>query len=262
MSFRLKEAVYKIRCREPGCNFISEFIVRENFMGVTEADVDSEAIKIAKNMAYIKHDALLGRKHQLANPEIFKISGSYDRLGGLSADSVFSPSAQAAPGQPSGRSFRRGERILARNEGEALVCEVVRGSAYNAGRPDLRYRVGAIVGSAPVFHQKSRIADLVAAEDNTVIAFHDVKELTRTNPPKARELYDRALDDVFRILRHLEDLSGSLAKKAEKLQTLRGASKPRAQKRTGRPAAARKKPRPAAKRSKKSPRKTSGARRR
>jgi len=81
MSFRLKEAMFKVRCREPGCSFYSEFVVRENIMGATEADVDSEALKIARNLGYIKHDALFGRMHQLANPEVVKVSGSYDRLG-------------------------------------------------------------------------------------------------------------------------------------------------------------------------------------
>ncbi len=74
MSFRLKEAMFKVRCREPGCSFFSEFVVRENIMGATEADVDSEALKIARNLGYIKHDALFGRMHQLSNPEVVKVS--------------------------------------------------------------------------------------------------------------------------------------------------------------------------------------------
>ena len=81
MSFRLKEAMFKVRCREPGCTFYSEFVVRENIMGATEADVDSEAQKIARNLGYNKHDALFGRLHPLTNPEVVKVSSSYDRLG-------------------------------------------------------------------------------------------------------------------------------------------------------------------------------------
>src|SRR5271157_1083450 len=81
MSFRLKEGVFKVRCREPGCAFASEFVVKENIMGATELDVDTEALRIARNLGYIKHDALYGRFHPLANPEITKISGSYERLG-------------------------------------------------------------------------------------------------------------------------------------------------------------------------------------
>jgi CRP-like cAMP-binding protein len=225
MSFRLKEAVYKIRCREPNCTFVSEFIVKENFMGVTEADVDSEAIKIAKNMAFIKHDALHGRKHQLANPEIFKVSSSYDRIGGMTADSVYTPSAagQSAPG----RTFRRGEVIMKKREEAGLVAEILRGSAQNERHPGLRYRAGAMVGTAAIFHQRSRPADIVAAEDDTAVMFHDVRELTRTNPSRAKELYDRALEEVFQLILHLEDSCASLEKKVKKLGPARAGLKPR-----------------------------------
>jgi len=240
MSFRLKEAVYKIRCREPGCTFTSEFRVKENLMGVTEADVDSEAIKIAKNMAFIKHDALLGRKHQLANPEVFKISSSYDRIGGITPDSVYS--GQAAPGhEGAGRTFRKGEIILKKHEEAAFVVEVLGGSAQNAGHPGLRYRPGAMVGSASLFHQKSRPADIVAAEDNTAVTFHDVRELTHSNSARAKELYDRALEDVFHVLLHLEDACVSLEKKLKKLQSS-GASSKRATLAARRPAATRRVP--------------------
>jgi len=250
MSFRLKEAVYKVRCREPGCTFTSEFTVRENLMGVTEVDIDSEATKIAKNLAFIKHDALLGRKHQLANPEIFKISSSYERIGGLSAGSAFAPPQAAAPKEPA-HTFRRGELIMRKQEASALVCEVVRGSAQNAGHPGLRYRPGAMVGTAAIFHQKSRPVDIVAAEDNTVVTFHDVKNLTRSNPARARELYDRALDDVFSVLLHLQGYSSSLEKKVKRLESAgaaRKTAKPRARAKVGarkkaaKPAAARRKP--------------------
>ena len=48
-----------------------------------------------------------------------------------------------------------------------------------------------MVGSASVFHQKSRPVDIVAADENTAVTFHDMRELTRSNPARARELYDR-----------------------------------------------------------------------
>lgn len=101
MSLRLKEAMFRVRCREPGCSFNSEFMVRENIMGATEADVDSEALKIARNLGYIKHDALFGRTHQLSNPEVVKVSSSYDRLGtGVEAPaSTVPPQAPWAPAQ-------------------------------------------------------------------------------------------------------------------------------------------------------------------
>ena len=81
MSFRLKEAVYRIKCKAPGCRFVSDFSVRDNIMGATERDVDDEVRKIARNLAYIKHDSLHGRKHDLSNPEIMKLSCRCERLG-------------------------------------------------------------------------------------------------------------------------------------------------------------------------------------
>jgi len=99
MSFRLKEAMFKVRCREPGCSFYSEFVVRENIMGATEADVDSEALKIARNLGYIKHDALYGRMHQLSNPDVVKVSGAYDHLG-TGTETPSSPSSYTPPWAP------------------------------------------------------------------------------------------------------------------------------------------------------------------
>jgi len=95
MSLRLKEGIFRVKCREPGCSFNTEFTVKENIMGATEADVDSEALRIARNLGYIKHDAIFGRMHPLANPEVFKIHGSYEHLGP-------GPEAPASPaGAPS-----------------------------------------------------------------------------------------------------------------------------------------------------------------
>ena len=96
MSFRLKEAMFKVRCREPGCSFYSEFVVRENIMGATEADVDSEALKIARNLGYIKHDALYGRVPQLSNPDVVKVSAAYDHLG-TGTDAPSSPESSYTP---------------------------------------------------------------------------------------------------------------------------------------------------------------------
>ncbi len=224
MSFRLEKMVFKVRCREPGCPFLSEFAIKENLMGVTEADIDSEAIKIAKNLAFIKHDAIYGRKHQLVNPEIFKIASSYERLGGLMAGKAFAP--EAAGGEHGNtRSFRRGDVIIRRREEAAVACEVVRGSAFNLGHPDVRYKAGSVFGTAALFSQRSRPVDIVAAEDGTEVAFHDVKELTKTNPAKSRELYDSALQDVFTMLVHFGDYAASLEKKIEKLQPRKGVRK-------------------------------------
>ena len=106
MSFRLKEAVFKVRCREPGCPFFSEIVVKENIMGATEQDVDTEAVRVARDLGFTKHDALFGRMHPMSNPEVSKVSGSYEHLGepapvhAPSAPPVAAPVRPAAPAWP------------------------------------------------------------------------------------------------------------------------------------------------------------------
>jgi hypothetical protein len=223
MSFKLKDATFRVRCREPGCPFNSEFTVKENIMGATEADVDSEAIKLARNLGYIKHDAIYGRKHQLANPEVTKVSGSYDRIGAAPDGSGHgvSSSAHAAPSTASAyptRTYQKGQTIIRKGESAATVVEVVRGNAYNIRHPDMSYGPGTTFGAAALFRQKSRLADIVAGEDGTTVTFFNIRELTRSNPAKARELYDEAMEDVFHILVYLEEYSTSLEKKVQRLE--------------------------------------------
>lgn len=221
MSFRLKEGIYRVRCREPGCPFNSEFVVKENIMGATEPDVDSEALKIARNLGFIKHDALYGRKHQLSNPEVTKISGSYEHLGGApaphAAAPVAAPAAPQAPAAPT-RTYKRGEVIIRKGESAVTVCEVIRGVAMNEKLPDLVYKAGSTFGSAAIFRQKNRMADIVAGEDGTTIAFYNIRELAKSNPAKARELYDEAMEDLFHILGYLEGYAAALEKKVRALE--------------------------------------------
>jgi hypothetical protein len=223
MSFKLKEAVFKVKCREPGCPFFPEIVVKENIMGATEAEVDSEAIKIARNMAYIKHDALYGRKHALANPEAIKVNGSYVQFGTSPATPVAPPSPEASV--PT-RSYQPGEIILAKGESAVTVYEVVRGSAHNEKLPEIVYRTGATFGAAAIFRQKNRLANIVAGEEGTTIALYNLRELSRTNPSKARELYDEAMEDIFHVVQHLEEYTESLERQVKKLQAARAVKKP------------------------------------
>ena len=231
MSFRLKEAVFKVRCREPGCPFNNDFTVKENIMGATEADVDTEALKIARNMGFIKHDALYGRKHQLVNPEVYKIDSRYERIGTApyappSSPPAFGAQAVSTPSVPT-RTYRRGEIIIRRGESAATVCEVIRGSALNEKLPDLAYKAGSTFGAASIFKQKKRMVDIVAGEDGTTIAFYNIRELTKSNPAKARALYDESMEDIFHILSYLEGYAASLEKQVSRLQAARKAPAPR-----------------------------------
>ena len=81
MAYRLKDGVYSVRCRHPGCNFDTQIKVETNLVGVTEKDVEQEAMKIARDMANTKHHALYGTRHYLENPLIRKVGGHYEHFG-------------------------------------------------------------------------------------------------------------------------------------------------------------------------------------
>jgi hypothetical protein len=232
MALKLKEVVFRVRCREMGCPFTSDFSVKENIMGATQADVDGEALKIARDQAMTKHDAIYGRKHMMLNPDMHKVAGTYEPLGPASPAGRTRPMSAGEPVHT--RRFDRGEKIVAKGERATTVCEVVRGSAINEARPGIVYRPGSTFGAAGLFEHKKRMASIVAVENDTLIGFYDMRELTKTDPAKARELYNEAMEDIFRVLAYLEDNCASLEKRIAKLKA--GSVKKSARKAPAKPA--------------------------
>ncbi len=211
MAFKLKEALFRVRCREPGCPFVSDFLVKENLQGATEADVESEAWKFAKDLGINRHDAIHGKRHSMMDPDIHKLRSSYEIIGG--APRVRTPILHARLGETiNTRRYDKGDRIIAKGERATTVCEVVRGLARNDRRPGLVYRPGATFGAAGLFENKRRMADIVAAENGTIIAFYDMRELWTSDREKAKELSNEAMEDIFRVLAWLEDRCDALEK--------------------------------------------------
>jgi hypothetical protein len=241
MAFKLKEALFRVRCREPGCPFVSDFLVKENLQGETEADVNSEAWKIAKDLGITRHDAIHGKRHPMVDPEVHLIRSSYETIGG--APRSRTPLLPARAGESiNTRRFEKGDRILAKGERATTVCEVVRGSARNARRPSLVYRPGSTFGAAGLFENKRRMADIIAAENGTIIAFYDMRELWNSDREKARELSNEAMEDIFRVLAWLEDRCDGLERKLARRAGGESAKKPaKAAARRGKKAPAKKK---------------------
>jgi hypothetical protein len=238
MAFKLKEAVFRVRCREPGCPFVSDFLVKENLQGATEADVDSEAWKLAKDLGINRHDAIHGKRHSMIDPEIHKIRSSYEVIGWVARGKA--PAARARLGETiNTRRYDRGDRIIAKGERATTVCEVVRGSARNERRPSIVYRPGATFGAAGLFENKRRMANIVASENGTIVAFYDMRELWTSDREKAKELSNEAMEDIFRVLAWLEDrcdvLEKQLAQRKVGAAAKKGGKKP-AKKAAARPA--------------------------
>ena len=84
MGYRLKNGVFSVRCRHPGCPFNTQIKIESILMGATEKDVELEATKIARDMATTKHDAVYGTNHYLENPVIHKVAGKYEPFGARS----------------------------------------------------------------------------------------------------------------------------------------------------------------------------------
>jgi hypothetical protein len=83
MAYKLVKGVYAVRCRHPGCPFHVQIKIESNLMGVTEADVELEARKLAKDMAFTQHDAVYGTRHPLKEPEIRRVGGSFQKIGAI-----------------------------------------------------------------------------------------------------------------------------------------------------------------------------------
>jgi hypothetical protein len=199
MPYRLKKGVYAVRCRYPQCTFEARMEIDQNLMGMTEWDVEIEAVNMARGMAMIKHDSLLRlRRHMLTRPEIRRVSGYTELVGGGPVSS-----AQEMPDVVY-KDFHKGEIIVKKGEEADSICEIVRGMAYPERNKDHRYSAGDCFGAAALLMHQNRMANIVSGSDRTRVAFYNLTELTKRDPKKAREVYNRILQDTFKVIRELE----------------------------------------------------------
>jgi hypothetical protein len=202
MPYRLHNGVYSVRCRHAHCPFNAQMKIEQTIMGMTEADVENEARKVARDMAVIAHDSIRVRQHSLHNPEIRRSSGSCQLVGTGSGRAL----------QPSGalrlRDFSRGECILKEGERADCVCEVLRGSAYPEGNKSHGYRAGDCFGASALLPGHTRMTSIVCRSDGTRIAFHNLVELNRSDPRKAKRVFARLMEDTLLVIRDLEKRAG------------------------------------------------------
>jgi CRP-like cAMP-binding protein len=209
MAYKLKKGVFRIKCTYPNCNFDHEVSIKQNIMGLTEVDVESEAKKIARDIAKIKHDALYGRKHQLTKPNIRKCSGVYEAIGAKKSSMSHQNEATKYV------EYKKGDVILKKGDIASTICEIIQGSAYPDVNTSHVYNVGDSFGAAALLVNQSRTANVIAADDNTRVAFYNLKELSKKDPRKAKELYTEAMEDVFDVLSEMEELITRLDEELE-----------------------------------------------
>jgi CRP-like cAMP-binding protein len=210
MPFKLNKGVYSVRCRYPGCPFNDQIEIEQNIMGVTESDVELEARKTARDAALVKHDSIYGRRHVLQNPEVRRVSGSCVSVGSSS-----SPSAVPARGIQV-REFRKGEVILRKGDEATSVCEVLQGVAWPSHNRLHRYNAGDCFGVAALLPHHSRMADIVAGTDRTMVAFYSLIEMSQSDPKNATRLFTAVMEDTLHVIDQLGKTTSRLRKTAEK----------------------------------------------
>ncbi len=200
MPYRLNMGVYTVRCRHPHCPFNAQMKIDQAIMGMTESDVETEARKIARDMAMVQHDSIRGRQHSLHNPEIRRASGSCQLVGA---------GPERAPRPQGGfRDFAKGECIVKEGENADWVCEVLRGVAYPQQNRSHRYAAGDCFGAAALLPKHTRMTSIIAGSDRTRIAFYDLMELKKSDPRKANKVFARIMEDTLQVIRDLEKKPG------------------------------------------------------
>ncbi|HOV14554.1 MAG TPA: cyclic nucleotide-binding domain-containing protein [Spirochaetota bacterium] len=200
MAYKLKKGIFKVECKHPSCPFSVDIEINQNIMGMTEDDVETEAKKIAKDMALIKHDAMYGSKHSLTNPSIRKTSGVYEAIGAKSSSLVNQQEAVKY------KEYKKGDIILKKGDIATTICEVVKGFAYVEKNKNHTYKVGESFGAAALLINQTRTTDVISGEDGTTIAFFNLKELSKKDPKKAKEIYNEAMEDIFDIICEMESI--------------------------------------------------------
>ena len=221
MAYVLRDGIFQVKCRQQGCPFKSEFKIGQTIMGATDKDCESEAMKIARNMAAIKHDAIYGRTHVLKDPIVRKIGGAYAAFGAGQAPGAapaarsVEPGMSRPPGATAVKKYAKGEVILRKGDRASTVCEVISGAAYPENTTAIRYEAGRSFGAAGLLSNQERTGSVLADADGTVVAFYNMQEVSKTNPTKARELYNEVMEDTLHVIAFLDDrvdeLEGELA---------------------------------------------------
>ena len=202
MPYRLNKGVYSVRCRHPHCTFNAQTKIDQAIMGMTESDVETEALKIARDMAMVHHDSIHGRQHSLHNPEIRRSSGSCQLVG---AGPERAPRPQGEVGL---REYSQGECILKEGEEADWVCEVLRGFAYPQRNMAHRYKTGDCFGAAALLPKHRRMTSVISGSDRTRIAFYNLIELNKSDPKKANSVFARVMEDTLQVIRELEKKAG------------------------------------------------------
>ncbi len=210
MPYRLKKGIFNIKCDVENCPFDLKLEITNNITGITEKDVEAEAKKFFYEIAKLKHDELYFDKHALNKKNIEKISIIYEAVDS-SKSFIISQKDHIKY-----KEYKKGDIIIGKDDVFYCICEVVKGYAYQNKNKTRVYNLGDSFGPSELLINQNRVVDIIAGEDGTTIAFYNLKELSKKDPIKAKELYSKSMDDVFVIISSMDEVIKNVENLLEK----------------------------------------------
>lgn len=200
VSYCLKKGIYKVKCNEENCPFDIKLEITNNITAITEKELDIEAKKFVSDISKLKHDELYLDQHAFNKKSIEKISAIYEAVDSRKSSIIIQNEPIVY------KEYKKGDVIIGKDDIFYSVCEVVKGSAYQDKNKNKVYNVGDNFGASELIINQNRIVNIVAGQDNATIAFYNLKELSKKDPAKAKELYKKSTEDIFEIITSMEEI--------------------------------------------------------
>ena len=210
MSYCLKKGIYRVKCNEENCTFDIKLEITNNIIAITEKEVDAETKKFVYEIAKLKHDELYLDKHILNKRSIEKISAIYEAVDSRKSSITIQKEPIIY------KEYKKGDIIIGKDDIFYTVCEVVKGSAFQDKNKNKVYNIGDNFSASDLIINQNRIVNIIAGQDNTTIAFYNLKELSKKDPSKAKELYKKSIEDIFEIITSMELVINKLDNLLEK----------------------------------------------
>lgn len=210
MAYKLKKGIFNIKCDEENCPFDLKLEINNTITGISEEDVESEAKNFFYEIARLKHDELYSGRHALNKKNIEKVSIIYEAVDSNKTSII------AQKEHIKYKEYKKGDIIIGKDDIFYCICEVVKGFANQNKNKSKTYNIGDNFGPSELIINQERVVDIIAGEDGTTIAFYNLKELGKKDPSKAKELYNKSMEDVFEIISSMEEVINKLESTLEK----------------------------------------------
>ena len=208
MAYKLVKGEFLVKCNCAECSYSNKFEITEGFYGETEEKVLQEAGELAKMLALAEHQKT-SPEHVLEDMSVEKSNGIYEFVSFQKL--IHSEQNEGVKY----KTYKKGDVILSADENFYGICEVVNGYASIIRAKVVTFKAGEIFGMSELCVNQARNGDLVADEDETMIAFYNMKELFGTDLKKCLDLYHASSQNIFALIDCLKDEAVMLEKKLQ-----------------------------------------------